>query len=381
MAHSGAGRGIFWLMNLVMYVLLHMFYLRMQRGIWVDWGNPNVAHTGLIEQLLSPLNILEFPGQIVVIGVLAALTCAVPIIIAQLYNLMHAIPFVLAVLFFGHNPILSLCLFVSCMAVSFDRLRLKSKFVSAVICLTPELLYWALHSGDNPQQDSLQWAVLYAPWALAFLLAVAIFTVVLALGHVLRYRSGIMAPVFGVLLAGAVVLFHQTVGMVQRDFQAQVFRNSPGQVAVFQDESIVDLLEQELSQRQIQFAYLTEEVLRAQLRLDWRAVFMFGPDIGTEGHEPGGMPGSRPDSLARRKFHNLESAQLRAIDEIDLFIAEHKNHPLEADALYYKGLLYDMKVNFAALRDEDMLRFYYDVPSNHSEPIWGEILKRFENPK
>ena len=200
MSYPRGGRVAFWAVNLLMYVLLNMFYSRMQTGVWLQLGGVEIP-TSLIEQLLWPVNVFHFPWQIVVIGLVAALACAVPIITAQFYNLLCAVPFVLAVLVVGHNPMLSLCLFVSCAAVSFEPMRFKSKFVSAVVCLTPVLLYWGFYSGENPQPGHLKWAVLYAPWVLAFFVCLLIFGVVLTVGHVLRYRPGIVTPVFGLLLA------------------------------------------------------------------------------------------------------------------------------------------------------------------------------------
>ncbi|MFC1782608.1 tol-pal system YbgF family protein [Planctomycetota bacterium] len=369
MSFSARYRAASWLANLVLYALLNMFYLRMQTGFWVPWQSPGISEL-LIDQLLSPPNIFYFPTQIIVIALVMALLCAVPIIIAQFYNLLYAVPFVLAVLFLGQNQVLSLCLFVSCAAVSFDPFRFKSKFVAAVMCLLPEILYCILFSGPNPEQDALRWAVLYAPWSLAFLVCVIIIGIVIAIGHFVRYRPGVLMPIFGLFLAGSVLLFHLTIGMQERDFQDQVYSNNPDQIAAFQNRNIIPLLEKELAQRLKNEPFLETETVRDQIRRDWRQAFLM-----TRMGFPLGIGYSTP---ATAEVLNISQAQVEAIDQLDNFInncsAQDKRLP---DAHYYKALLIDISVDLRALRDEDFLRFSYEIPRALSETSWRNILKQF----
>jgi len=365
MAYSIRLRMGFWFVDLVLYSLLNMFYLRIQRGTYFSLAEPFESGE-LIAELLNPLNIFQFPGQIFVTGLIMALLCTVPILISQLYSLLHSLPFFLAVFFLGHNPILCLCLFVSCALAGFEPLRFKSKFVAAVLCLLPEVLYWVLYSGKNPEENVLRWAVLYAPWALAFLISVAIFGLVLMIGHFLRYRPGVLMPIFALLLAGTVLLFHFKIGMDERAFQANVSRWNPKQIPQFHNRSIVPLLEEELAQRRKKSPYLTDELIMTQLRLEWRGAFLTS------------MP-SDPTTLANREVIKFYQAKVNAVDHIQSFIEKYPEDERVADALYYKALLFDLSVDLRALRSEDTLRFYYDIPTSHSEKadIWAEILERF----
>ncbi|MCK4629123.1 MAG: hypothetical protein KAT56_08970, partial [Sedimentisphaerales bacterium] len=374
MAHTGWGRTALWVVNLLLYVLLNMFYLRIKTGLWLQLEGPYNTET-LIPTLLSPLNIFQFPGYIIVTALLMGLLCTVPILTAQLYNFFYAIPFLFAVFFLGHNPILTLCLTVSCAAVSFEPLRFKSKFVSAISALLPVALYWVFFSGPNPQQDALRWAVLYASWAIALLICVTLFGVVLGLGHFLRYRPGVLMPIFGFLLAGTVWYFHSSIGMNERDFQAEVYRYSPGLVADFQDRSIKGLLEEELSLQQKQAPFLSAELLARQIRMEWR--WAFNPNVNSVSGNSIELSGGNPMAMARAEASRFVLAKITSSVYIDEFINDHPGDPREADALYYKALIIDIKVDSRALRDEDTLRFYDNVPSIHSQAIWNNIIKRF----
>jgi len=211
--------------------------------------------------------------------------------------------------------------------------------------------------------------VMYAPWVLAFLITVFFFGVVIAIGHFLRYRPGIMMPVFGITLAGMVVLFHYTIGMIERDFQADVYAYSPGKIEAFRSQNILPLLEQEVGQRLKEQPYRNAQLEMNQLRAEWLWAFNAGPDSS--------MTPFRPGSLSTRELTNFYAASSKAVEHIDAFIVRHPNAPRIADALYYRGLLFDLRVDIRALRDEDTLRFYTSFPSETSEQIWKEILEKF----
>jgi hypothetical protein len=374
MAHTGWSRTALWVVNLLLYALLNMFYLRIKTGLWLQLEGPYNTET-LIPTLLLPLNIFQFPDYIIVTALLMGLLCTVPILTAQLYNFFYAIPFLFAVFFLGHNTILTFCLAVSCAAVSFEPLRFKSKFVAAISALLPEALYWVFFSGQNPQQDALRWAVLYAPWAIALLVCVILLGVILGLGHFLRYRPGVLMPIFGFLLAGTVWYFHLSIGMNERDFQAEVYRYSPGLVADFQDRSIKGLLEEELTLQQRQAPFLSAELLARQIRMEWR--WAFNPNVDSISGNSIELSGWNPMAMARAEASRFVFAKITSSTYFDHFIRNHPGDPREADALYYKALIVDIKVDSRALRDEDMLRFYNNVPSIHSQAIWNDIIERF----
>ena len=363
-------RSIFWLVNVILYCLMNMFQLKIQTGSWVSLWAP--APSGfLIDYLLAPLSVFNFPAHILVIALLTALICTVPILIALLYNLLHAVPFVLAVYLLGHNALLSLALFVSCAMVSFEPFRFKSKFVAVILALIPEIIYWIIFVGKNPESDALRWAVLFSPWALGFLISILIFGVVLTLGHFLRYRPGILMPLFGFLLAGAILLFNLAVGMNERDYQAEVIQFSPAQVRQFQNRSIAPLIERETAQRCREMPWVDPEAVRRRLRREWQLAFRTELPVGP------GLSETNPLSLANAEVAEFYKARREAAEHIDNFILRHPQDRHVADALYFKGLLFDLKVDSRALLQEDMLKIYADLPSAGSEWIWKRLLERF----
>ncbi|MBN1844770.1 MAG: hypothetical protein JW810_03740 [Sedimentisphaerales bacterium] len=358
-----------WLLNLFLYILLTMFFQRLQSGQWLVWSGRSVS-SNLIEQVLTPLNIFHYPAYIAVLGLLLALVCAVPILTAQMYNILYALPFVLVALFLGTDRIFALCLLVSCLAVSFEPLRFKSKFVSAVLCLVPELLYWAIFSGPNPQTDPLRWAVMYAPWSLAFLASVMIFGIVLAIGHFVRYRPGVLTPTFGLILAGVVIVFHVWIGMTERDFQAYVFSNRPDRVQERFKQDITALLEEEKAQRLAAESYLNPQGVENLLQLEWQAAFSPAYLQAQTPSAPAGEP-----TPAQRKARNFLLAKWEAQLHIERFIQKYPHHRRVADSLYYQALLEDLKPDVRALRNEKRLRLYDEIPSENAEPIWRELLR------
>ncbi len=354
-------RTIYWMINMGLFVLLNMFYLRIRIGEWTNIDPPYVTGK-LIPTLLSPLNIFEYPSQIFTIGITMALLCTIPILTALLYNFLHSIPFILIVIIFGHNFELSMCLLASCIAVSFEPMRFKSKFVAAVLWLLPEVMYWGLYSGENPEQDALRWAMLYAPWGIAFLSSVMIFGIVIGIGHFIRYKPGVIMPIFGLYLGGTVTFFLVNIGMNEHNFQAYVDRFRPSRNPAFQDRSILPLIEKEMAERKAMEPYLTNEIIKKELRLQWRWAFN---SISFE----------TPSNAANEAVFKFYSEKYISLDAIKYFLDKvNPQHHRVADALYYMGLLKDLKIDPIALRDEDTLRYRHDFPALQSKSTWKQLI-------
>jgi hypothetical protein len=371
-AYARGYRYACWAFNLLLYILLNLFYLRLHMGGWLPWQY-TYETTSLTEQLLSPLNIFDFPAHIFVIGLLMTLLCVLPIITAQLYNFWYALPFPAVALLCGHQQILSLCLFVSCAAVSFQPFRFKSKFVAAVMCLIPELLYIVIFSGSNPETEVLRWAVLYAPWLLAFFFCLIFFGIILGIGHFVRYRPGVITPLFGLVLAGTVLLFHLKIGMNERDFRAYVYQYRPETVINLCSKDIQPLLEEEKAKILKSKEYLNPDILNEEdLLEEWKNAFN-ASGLNSETIRDN----TETDVIAKMEARKFIQEKERAIQNIDRFIKMYPNDKRVAYALYYKGLLLDLKPNVRQLEELKRLRFYTDIPSPASQAVWQEILDRF----
>ncbi|MBI9019567.1 MAG: hypothetical protein JEZ07_20140 [Phycisphaerae bacterium] len=366
------------IVNLVLYIFLCLFQQRINVGHWYD---PTLKpdFQNLIPMLLEPLNVFQYPSYIFIVALMMAMLCVVPIIIALFYNIYCALPFVLVCYSITHNALLSVCLLISCTAISFEPLRFKSKFVAAVLCLSPEALYWFFYSGINPEKASgnvLRWAVLYSPWGMAFLFCLAIFGIVIAVGHFLRYHPGVLMPFFGALLATTVLLFHNKIGMAERDFLAEVYQHSPTKVEVFASQTIKPMLQEEFQiycqsyQKDYVSNATRDEAIMQDIRWQW--YLAFNPGVPAPDHIT-----FDPDSKAQQHEKNITLARDESIESINSFIENHPESDRIADAKYYLALLKDMRVDIRALKEEDTLRLYCEVPGDYSRSIWTEILDQF----
>ncbi len=367
--HSQMIRHLSWFVSLVIYACLNSFYLRIVSGSYFQLKGPYESRY-LIDQLQFPLHIFQFPSWIVISALFMCLLCAIPIIISQLYNLIYTIPFVLSIMLLGHKPVLCFCVFFSCALVSFEPLRFKSKYVASLLSLLPVVLFWWLYSGSNPEQDVLRWAVFYAPWGFAFLFCLIFLGIVVIGGHFTRYWPGILPPIILVAVGLTIVYFNHAIGLDERDFQAQVYRYRPDKNTDFKSDNIVPYLMKELKEIKKKQEYLSDEAIMTALRTEWKWTFNYNI-----------LENTSPTSIARKKLVNFEQARLKAIQQIDVFIEEHSSHLLQdsrlVDAIYFKGLLNDLRPDIRAISDEDILRFYYDSPSSFSQPIWQELVDRF----
>ncbi len=172
------------------------------------------------------------------------------------------------------------------------------------------------------------------------------------------------------------MVFRVTVGMEERDFQAQVYQYSPSQISEFQDRSIVPMIERESQDRLKQQPYRDEASVKNQLRMEWCWAFRGGSALPAIS---GSLPvfDTNPISMPQRTVTAFYQAKFEAIDQISNFISKHQNDRREPDALYYQALLIDLNADQFAIRDDNLLSFKHDYPSSHSRKNWQEIVDRF----
>ncbi len=356
-----------WLFNMALYFILCGVYNRITTGeFWLVGVNANVHY--IIPSLLKPLNIFEFPSYIIIFSWLYALILAIPLLISLLYNLFYAVPFILISLLLCHELPLSLSVFFACLAVSFEPLRFKSKFVSSVLCMAPIVLYWAVFAGPNPWQDSdaLRWAIAYSPIAFTYLNCIIFFGLILLVGHIIRYKPFTIVPLFALAVGLTLWQFYTKIGMNERDFRAEVVSFSPKNMQEFRDRSIVPLIEKERASIREEQPYLSDEAIDSKIKFRWRWAFSMEQANATN-----------PDSEAARTRIGISTAKVEAIDSFKGYMLRHANSKRIADVLYYRALTVDMRVDQRALRNEDSLRFNYSFPSIESELVWRMIKDRF----
>ena len=91
--------------------------------------------------VLFPISVTQTPAHAIVLGLLVGTIVAVPIVVAILYRMKSAIPFVAAVAVFAHMPWMSVTLTLSCVLAGVWPFRMSFRFSSALVGMLPVLLY------------------------------------------------------------------------------------------------------------------------------------------------------------------------------------------------------------------------------------------------
>ena len=148
----------------------------------------------LYDFILHPISVIDqTPIHGVVIGLVMASIIAVPISVSILYRFRSALPFIAAVLVFGHLPWMAITLVTSCVLASVRPFRLSFRFGSALVAMLPILLYLLLATrgpGDplsasiSPERKLL----LVGPWLLAILAACTMMAAIIFIAHLANYR-------------------------------------------------------------------------------------------------------------------------------------------------------------------------------------------------
>ena len=130
----------------------------------------------------SPLSIFEYPWQIAVLGMLMGIMAASPVVVSQLLSFRFSVLMILSVIFVAKLPLFGVFLIVSCIAVACRPLRFRSRFIAILLCMAPQMIYWAVFGGVE-SVDPIRWGFSYAPWICAWLDGVLIAGIVIGVGH------------------------------------------------------------------------------------------------------------------------------------------------------------------------------------------------------
>jgi hypothetical protein len=312
--------------------------------------------------------------------------CGVPILISQLMNFNYCIPFLGAVLILANLPGISLSLVISCFGVACRPLRFRSRIIAIALCLAPQLIYWAVF-GAARGQGPIVWGISFAPWVTAWLVAMVIAGVVLGVGHITRYRPGLIwtSTALGLVVAAAV--FEFKIGFNELAFQLYVNRNSPDEVVEFHDHSITALLDARIKDPGMRdylaiYFYPTEPIpLREELKRELQVQLSYDRwPTWIKGHLPPAL-----EYQAKRRWLNSQYSLF--IDPPKMwwmpdFIHQQLQKRRAASkrmaiALYYRGLLSETTPDVVALGKTEVLQFYNDYPFDRSRTIWSQLYQRF----
>lgn len=307
--------------------------------------------------VLYPINVQTTPIHAVVLGLLMASIVGVPIVISILYRTVCALPFVAAVLVFGHLPWMALTLLLSCVLASMRPFRMSFRFGSALVGLIPVLVYLFMATRASPEQIGLmstpmQRSLLIAPWLLAIVATSGMMGLVLVISRAVDYRPGAVAPVMAVMFAPPLLLFYTIVGA---------------------DELAYRVIEAEYGPRSSRFEPVRDagQEIRALVHGAQRSTFdELLPEIW----------GGRLDALKRQirdqVAHSLLADRAEAYEACQFFLADHPRSRYVSNVLFIQARALDTRLHERRLSQAPPTReLYFDFPHAQSEPVWTALFR------
>ncbi|OWY73257.1 hypothetical protein B7486_02615 [cyanobacterium TDX16] len=342
-----------------------MFWLR--TGAYAPWQysgyadlmyrsfNPSGQEQVTLSQfLLFPISVDAVPIHSVIVGLLFASTCSIPILVSILYRLPFSILFAAMVIFLAAMPWLGLTVLFGCVLASLPRFRFSFRFASALLGLVPVGIYFVSASWEPAGSSGVpiqNKALMYAPWVLAILTSCVICALALAIARLIDYRPGGVPPVLAVVFAVPVVLFHTQVGRDELEFR---------------------ILEHDLGRRSAR---------------------MFAPiDISSEAHrlatnDWGSHSEVSYEAIYREKLKKVanrvvvkaEDDRAWAIVRCDEFLKHFPWSRYAAAVNFLKGQAQDARINQARFLGDLWLEFRVDLPSVTSRHTWRSIEEGYHD--
>jgi len=339
--------------------------------------------------IIKGISVYEYPWQIPVLGLLMGLFGIVPILTAQLLSFSHSLPFIGAVLFLANLPGIAITLIVSCIGVACRPLRFRSRIIAIALCMSPLLVYWGYFGGGHGQ-DPISWGISFAPWISAWLVGLILAGTVLGVGHITRYRPGLIWTSTAVVFLLALVIFENKIGFDELAFQLYVSENNPEEVPEFHSHSITEVLDETIKSPQKReflklYLYPTEPIpLREELKREMQVLLSIDrwPSWVDEDQLPSEL-----------RFQDKRKWLLK---QYDFFINPPKSWWMPgflheqlrkrratssrmAMSLYYRAMLLEHAPDPRVLGQQEVLMFYNDHPLERARETWQRLYAGFKD--
>jgi len=372
------------LIALTIYMVTSLLISKLMTGelFSVDFNGPWYLQSFLF----SPLSIFEYPWQILTLGMLIGILISVPVLTSQLMSFRYSILYLLILAFIAKLPGMAVFMLIGSFAAALRPLRFRSRYIAIVLCMSPILLYFAYFGGAR-SNDNIQWALSFTPWLYGWFNALVIAAVVLGIGHLTRYRPGLLWSTTALMLIVTVVTFQMTINFAELDYQLYIAKNNPEEIVEFHDHSITDALNNTitdpLGKRYFQgLFYPTETIqLRTTLKKEiqdrlvlqrWPEWFMAPEELRYQ---------EKKQQLLKQydRFINPPKQWWKPVALHNAFTqskARIKRMPI---ALYYKAILSEYTPDSQLLGDKEILRFYSDYPHKDASKIWWDLYMKFED--
>ena len=361
-----------WLLALAVFSVSCALWSKVVSGSYLGFNLnlvSSIKYLHLGRFTVHGVSIFEYPWQILVLGLLMGIMGIAPVLISQLMSFRHSLLFVAAVVFLANLPGFAICLLISCVAAACRPLRFRSRFTAIALCMTPQLAYWGYFGGASGVEP-LKFGFSFTPWVCAWLAALLLAGLVLAVGHYTRYRPELVWIFTCAVLLIAAVLFKVKIGFDKLDYQLYVASNNPEQINTFHDHSITEALDKTIQTPAVRkylggFFYPSEPIaLRAELKKEIQSQL---------------SQGRWPSWLITPPELNFQAEKQRLLQQYDLFINRRPKSKRMPIVLYYKAMLSEYSPDIEALGQKEILHFYYDYPHERSREIWYRLYKEFGN--
>ena len=359
--------------NLLLFFVLGNFTFWLRSGLWFApgtagyldelasvfrfVGEPSITLGSL---LVEPIHVHDVPMQIPILGLLFAALIAIPILLAILYRLWSALPFIGIVGFIAVMPWLAITLLLSCVLAAARPLRFRFRFMTALLALVPVVVYLTLASADTAKMlegtihpaDRIKFI---APWVLAIVVASVGFGIVLTTARLVNYRPGAITPLFVVMFALPMALFELNVG---RDELYYRLLESQAKVYFAPVDATTPLREA------VEHAWLEHPLPRPRYDRLWRKEEQKWQFALIEGADP--------------YISELAQHRWQLVDRCDRFILAFPDSRYARNALFLKAQALDMRVDEELFHSSGWwIQYYDDFPDKRSQNTWETAIQNW----
>lgn len=327
----------------------------------------------LIDFLIYPIPAQRVPMMRIVIALVLASLTAIPILVSMLYRFPFSLIFTAIVAFVAVVPWLAITVTFCCYLARWKPLRFSFRFATALIALSPTVLYYLQATRNASVVEFLppiEVAKLYMPWVMALLAACLVMAIVLLIARIVNYRPGAIAPLLAVMFAVPVVLFEAAVGRDELYYRLLEARFGSGERACFPTQvDVGEVVERVVQERWALARQRDPHVDPQAIREQVESALAIELAIGQT---------SRGD-VARRVALDFYDRREIAIDEARWFQERFPQSRYVPNAIFLEGRAIDMRLERELTRFQGklVLRYYEDFPAEASRPVWRRLYTRF----
>lgn len=343
-------------------------------GYWDYWWqsfDPTLERQiTLLEFLLYPIPAEQVPLMMVIIGLVLASLTAIPILVSMLYRFPFSLLFTAIIGFVAMLPWLAITVTLCCYLARWHRIRFSFRYATALISLSPMVVYYLMATRNTPGIEHLpplELAKLYLPWVLALIAACVVMAIVLIIARVVNYRPGAIAPLMAVMFATPVILFETKVGRDELSYRLLEKNFGPRSREYFCGQQDAGRMIDRAASN------LREAAPEPVPSLD-SLVQLVSSDLKARV-----AVGQTAQSLvARAVIANFYAQKDLAVAECRRFLRHFPGSRYVPNVLYLQGRALDLRLDreFGLLQNSLVLKYHEDFPNSASAEVWRKLVEK-----